>query len=332
MKARVAINGFGRIGRMSFQANLLNEKVDIVAINNPGSVKELAHLLKYDSTYGTLDAEISYDENHLIVNGKKILFTSILNPEELPWAENNIDIVLECTGIFRKKADAEKHLKAGAKKVILSAPGKDFKATYCMGINHQDIKKDQTLLSNASCTTNCLTPICKVLDENFGIEKGAMTTIHSYTGDQNILDNTHKKDIRRARAAALSMIPTSTGAAKALSEVIPSLDGKISGMAVRVPTPTVSMVDLVVELKKETTSEEINAAFKKAANGELKGILGYEEEELVSSDFKQNSNSSIVDASLTKANGKLVKVISWYDNEWGYSERIIDMAKYVHEL
>ncbi len=332
MKARVAINGFGRIGRMSFKANLLNERVDIVAINNPGSVKELAHLLKYDSTYGTLNADISYDESHLIVDGKKILFTSILNPEELPWAENKIDIVLECTGIFRKKADAEKHLKAGAKKVILSAPGKDFKATYCMGINHHLITAEQTLLSNASCTTNCLTPVCKVLDEEFGIEKGCMTTIHSYTGDQNILDNTHKKDMRRARAAALSMIPTSTGAAKALSEVIPNLDGKISGMAVRVPTPTVSLVDLVVELKQDVTSEQVNQALQNASENELKGILGFTELELVSMDYKQNSYSSIVDSKLTKANKNLVQVVAWYDNEWGYSERLIDMTKYVFEL
>ncbi len=332
MKARVAINGFGRIGRMSFRANLLNERINIVAINNPGNIADLAHLLKYDSTYGTLNATVEHDDSHLIINGKKILFTSILDPAELPWKANNIDIVLECTGIFRKQADAQKHLEAGAKKVILSAPGKDFQATYCMGINHHLIQKDQQLLSNASCTTNCITPVAKVLHENFQIQKGCLTTIHSYTGAQNLLDNTHKKDMRRARAAALSMIPTSTGAAKALAEVIPELAGKITGLAVRVPTPTVSLVDLVVELKQEVELETLNNAFIQAAQGELKGILDTSNEDLVSMDYKQNPNSSIVDLQLTKVNGNLVQIIAWYDNEWGYSERLIDMAKYVYEL
>lgn len=330
-KPRVAINGFGRIGRMSFQANLENEALDIVAINDPGKIEDAALLLRYDSVYGPLNATVEIkDEKTLVVNGKEIAFSNQLDPEQLPWAELEIDIVLECTGVFRDHAGASKHLTAGAKRVIISAPSKDPDATFCMGINHTEFDpENHIIISNASCTTNGLAPVTLVIDQELGIEKGVMTTIHSYTNDQRLTDAGHKKDIRRARAAALNMIPTSTGAAKAIGLVLPHLEGKLDGVSVRVPTPTVSLVDVVFEVKKETTAEEVNELLRTAANGPLKGILAVSDEPLVSMDFKQNSNSSIVDAEMTKVIGNMVKLFAWYDNEWGYSMRLIEMAAYI---
>lgn len=328
---RVAINGFGRIGRMIFRANLLNPRVEIVAINDLGDPKQTAHLLKYDSAYGILPMDVKGEEGKLTIDGKEYKLVQHRNPEELPWEELDIDLVIECTGVFRDRAGASKHITAGAKRVMISAPAKDeIDRTVVMGVNHHEYNPaNDKIISNASCTTNCLAPFAKVLEDNFGIEEGLMTTIHAYTGDQRILDNDHK-DFRRGRSAAENIIPTSTGAAKAIGIVIPALAGKLDGMAVRVPTPVVSLVDLAVKLKKDTSAEEINAAMKAAAEGPMKGILGYEEAPLVSTDFKGDSRSSIFDALSTKVmNGNFVKVLSWYDNEWGYSERCIDLAKYM---
>ncbi len=331
-KPRVAINGFGRIGRIAFRANLASNLLDIVAINDPGDLEQHLVLLKYDSCYGVLDAEILIKNGNLVVNGKEIKYTQIRNPEELPWAEQKIDLVLECTGVFTDKAGAGKHITAGAKRVLISAPSKDADVTLCMGINQETFDPAKhTVISNASCTTNCLAPLVKVLNEEFGIVKGFMTTIHSYTGDQRLNDATHDKDVRRARAANLSMIPTSTGAAKAIGEVIPEVEGKLDGVAIRVPTPVVSLTDLVVEVSRETSAEEVNAAFVRAAAGSLKGILQISNEPLVSVDFKGNNHSSILDAELTNVKGNMVKLMSWYDNEWGYSVRLVEMAKMIGE-
>ncbi len=324
---RVAINGFGRIGRNILRASLKNKDIDFVAINDVTDAKTLAHLLKYDSVFGILDADVSAKESGIVVNGKEIKITAEKDPAKLPWKDLKIDIALECTGLFTNREKAELHLTAGAKKVIISAPAKNEDITVCMGVNHETYDpKKHSIISNASCTTNCLAPVAKVVNDSFGIVKGLMTTIHAYTNDQKILDLPHK-DLRRARAAALSMIPTSTGAAKAVSLVLPELKGKLDGMAVRVPVPTVSVVDLVAEVSKKTTAEEVNAALKTAADGKLKGVLEYCDLELVSVDFKGNQHSSIVDAHSTKVIGdNLVKVLAWYDNEWGFSCRMRDLV------
>ncbi|MBI5453552.1 MAG: type I glyceraldehyde-3-phosphate dehydrogenase [Deltaproteobacteria bacterium] len=324
---RVAINGFGRIGRNILRASLKNKDIDFVAINDVTDAKTLAHLLKYDSVFGILDADVSAKEGGIVVNGKEIKITAEKDPAKLPWKDLKIDIALECTGLFTNREKAELHLTAGAKKVIISAPAKNEDITVCMGVNHETYDpKKHSIISNASCTTNCLAPVAKVVNDSFGIVKGLMTTIHAYTNDQKILDLPHK-DLRRARAAALSMIPTSTGAAKAVSLVLPELKGKLDGMAVRVPVPTVSVVDLVAEVSKKTTAEEVNAALKTAAEGKLKGVLEYCDLELVSVDFKGNQHSSIVDAHSTKVIGdNLVKVLAWYDNEWGFSCRMRDLV------
>ncbi|BCR04861.1 glyceraldehyde-3-phosphate dehydrogenase [Desulfuromonas versatilis] len=330
MAAKVAINGFGRIGRNVLRAALNARAVEIVAINDLTDSATLAHLLKYDSVHGTFAAEVDSDADHLIVNGKAIRITSEKDPAALPWKQHGVDIVIESTGRFTDMKDARKHLDAGAKKVVVSAPGKGVDLTVCMGVNEGDYNPaSHQVISNASCTTNCLAPVAKVLLENFGIVKGLMTTIHSYTNDQQILDLPHK-DLRRARAAALSMIPTTTGAAKAASLVLPQLKGKLDGMAVRVPTPNVSLVDLVIEAERDTTEEEVNAVLKKAAEGPLKGILEYCELPLVSRDFNGNPASSVIDALSTKViGGNMVKVLSWYDNEWGYSSRVFDLVRHV---
>ena len=328
---RVAINGFGRIGRNILRASLGSlDKIEFVCINDVTDAPTLAHLLKYDSIFGKIPAEVSVKGNSIILNGKEIKITAEKDPAKLPWKELNIDIALECTGLFTNREKAELHLAAGAKKVLISAPAKDEDITICLGVNHENYDpKKHSIISNASCTTNCLAPVAKVLNDNFGIVKGLMTTVHAYTNDQKILDLPHK-DLRRARAAALSMIPTSTGAAKAVSLVLPELKGKLDGMAVRVPVPTVSVVDLTAELSKPGTDEEINAAFKAAADGKLKGVLEYVDELLVSVDFKGNPHSSIFDAPSTKViGGNMVKVLAWYDNEWGFSSRMRDVVLYM---
>lgn len=330
MALRVAINGFGRIGRNVLRASLGVKELEIVAINDITDAKTLAHLLKYDSIFGKIAAEVSAKENAITVNGREIRITAERDPAKLPWKELAIDVVLECTGLFTAREKAAAHLSAGAKKVIISAPAKNEDITICMGVNHDkyDAAK-HAVISNASCTTNCLAPVASVLQKKFGIARGLMTTVHAYTNDQNILDLPHK-DLRRARAAALSMIPTTTGAAKAVSLVLPELKGKLDGMAIRVPVPTVSVVDLVVELEKDTTAEEVNAALKAAADGPLKGILEYCDEDCVSIDFKGNPHSSILDAHSTKMIGpRMLKVLSWYDNEWGFSCRMIDLMKLI---
>ncbi|MBN1494134.1 type I glyceraldehyde-3-phosphate dehydrogenase [Candidatus Peregrinibacteria bacterium] len=328
MKPRVAINGFGRIGRLVFRVNIKKDLLDVVAINDPNPAKTMAHLLKYDSNYGALDADVELiSENEMKVNGKSIVLTHDRDPLNLPWRDNNIDIVVESTGAFTDREGAAKHLQAGAKKVLISAPGKNIDRTVVMGVNEKDLHAEKDLLiSNASCTTNCIAPLVKVLNDALGIEKGLMTTIHSYTNDQNILDVAHK-DLRRARAAALSMIPTTTGAAKTVGEVIPVLKGKLDGFSVRVPTPTVSLVDFVCTVKKSTTVEEVNNLFKDTAAKSMKGILAVSDEPLVSVDYKGSPYSSIVDSLSTMVmDGNLVKVVAWYDNEWGYSERTVEMA------
>ncbi len=324
---RVAINGFGRIGRNVFRASYHNPDIDIVAINDITSAKTLAHLLKYDSVFGIFKEEVKYGDDYIEVSGKKIKVTAIRNPEDLPWKEDKIDIVIESTGLFRKRPDAEKHLKAGAKKVIISAPATDPDVTIVLGVNDNLYDPEKhNIISNASCTTNCVAPVAKVLHDNFKIIKGSMTTVHSYTNDQRILDLPHK-DLRRARSAALSMIPTTTGAAKAVGLVIKELEGKLHGISIRVPTPDVSLIDLVVHVEKETTTEEVKKALEKAADGELKGILGYSYEPLVSKDYTGDDRSSIVDMdNVVAIGGNLIKVLSWYDNEWGYSCRVRDLA------
>ena len=328
MALRVAVNGFGRIGRSVLRAAAQNQAFEFVAINDLTDAKTLAHLLKYDSVHGIFPGEVSVDGDQIIVNGKAIKVLAVRNPAELPWKDLKIDVVLECTGLFTARDKAAQHLTAGAKKVVISAPATDPDLTVVLGVNDKEYDKNKHhIISNASCTTNCLAPVAKVLQESFGIEKGLVTTVHSYTNDQNILDLPHK-DLRRARAAALSMIPTTTGAAKAVSLVLPALKGKLDGMAIRVPTANVSVVDLVVTLSKPTDAKEVNAALKAAADGPLKGILGFCSEELVSIDFNGNPLSSIVDGPSTKViEGNMVKVISWYDNETGFSNRVVDLMK-----
>ncbi|KPV58146.1 MULTISPECIES: type I glyceraldehyde-3-phosphate dehydrogenase [Paenibacillus] len=327
---KVGINGFGRIGRNVFRAALGNPEVEIVAINDLTDVKTLAHLLKYDTTHGRLNATVEATEGALIVNGKTIKVFAERNPENLPWAANGVEIVVESTGIFTAKEKAELHLKGGAKKVIISAPATNEDITVVMGVNEDKYDPAQhTIISNASCTTNCLAPFAKVINDKFGIVKGMMTTVHSYTNDQQVLDLPHK-DLRRARAAAENIIPSTTGAAKAVSLVLPELKGKLNGMAMRVPTPNVSVTDLVVELSKNVTVDEVNSALKEAANGPLKGILNYSEEPLVSSDYNGDPASSTIDALSTMVVGdNMVKVVSWYDNEWGYSNRVVDLVSFI---
>lgn len=330
MAIRIGINGFGRIGRSVFRASIdpKNKDIDIVHINDLTDTKTLAHLLKYDSVHGRLDAEITHDENSITVNGKKITVSKIKVVNELPWKDKGIDIVFESTGIFTKKSDAAGHITAGAKSVLISAPATDEDITVVFGVNHD--KLDATkhkIVSNASCTTNCLAPFTKVIHENLGIKRGLMTTIHSYTNDQHILDLPHK-DLRRARAGALSMIPTSTGAAKAIGLVLPDLKGKLDGISVRVPTPNVSLVDVTFEVNKATTTEDVNKMLKDAANGPLKGILGFSDEPLVSVDYNGNPLSSCIDGPNTKViDGTLVKILAWYDNETGFSWRMLDVAR-----
>jgi len=331
MKPRVAINGFGRIGRSVLRINLESDQLDIVAINDPNPNLTMTHLLKYDSNYGKINAEVTFEnEDEMLLNGKTIKTFHTREPAELPWADLDVDIVLECTGAFRTREGASKHLQSGAKRVLLSAPGKDeIDRTIVLGVNEKDLHAEKDLIiSNASCTTNCLAPLAKVLNDSFGIEKGFMTTIHSYTSSQRVLDVSHK-DLRRARAAAISMIPTTTGAAKAVGLVIPELQGKLNGLAIRVPTPTVSLVDLVCVMNKETTVEEVNETLKRASMAEMKGYLMVCDEPCVSVDFKGHPISSIVDGLSTMANGNLVKILSWYDNEWGYSERLAELAAYI---
>lgn len=329
MAVKVAINGFGRIGRNVMRIAAQSNSIDVVAINDLTDAKTLAHLFKYDSVHGTFAGEVATDADHLIINGKKIRILSQRDPAQLPWKELGVEIVIESTGFFSDRDKAALHLCAGATKVVVTAPGKDADVTICMGINENDYSSAHQVISNASCTTNCLAPVAKVLLENFGIVRGMMTTIHAYTNDQNILDLPHK-DLRRARAAALSMIPTTTGAAKATSLVLPQLKGKLDGMAIRVPTPNVSLVDLVVETEKQTTIEAVNSAMKKASENELKGILDYCELPLVSRDFNGSPASSTLDALTTNVmNGTMVKVLTWYDNEWGYSHRVVDLVNYI---
>lgn len=328
---KVGINGFGRIGRNVFKALLNNYKneIEVVGINDLTNPATLAHLLKYDSLYGKFNGTVEAKADSIVVDGKEIKIYAERDPKNLPWKEIGAEIVIESTGFFTDAEKAKAHIEAGAKKVLISAPAKNEDITIVLGVNEDkyDAQK-HNIISNASCTTNCLAPFAKVLQEEFGIVNGLMTTIHSYTNDQKILDAPHS-DLRRARAAAESMIPTSTGAAKAVALVLPELKGKLNGMAVRVPTPTVSITDLVCEVSKETTAEEVNAAFKKAADGKMKGILGFSEEPLVSMDYRGDERSSIVDGLSTMVSGKLVKVVAWYDNEWGYSNRLADLTKYV---
>ncbi|NEO14210.1 MULTISPECIES: type I glyceraldehyde-3-phosphate dehydrogenase [unclassified Moorena] len=329
---RVAINGFGRIGRNFMRCWLTreNSQLEIVGINDTSDPKTNAHLLKYDSMLGKLDADISCDENSITANGKTVKCVSDRNPLNLPWDSWGVDLVIEATGVFRDQDGAGKHIAAGAKKVLITAPGKGDVPTYVMGVNHEDyIDEGNNVISNASCTTNCLAPFAKVLHQQFGIIKGTMTTTHSYTGDQRLLDASHR-DVRRARAAALNIVPTSTGAAKAVALVIPELKGKLNGIALRVPTPNVSIVDLVVQVEKSTIAEQVNQVLKEAAEGPLKGILAYGDEPLVSCDYRGHDASSIVDSSLTMVmGGDMVKVVAWYDNEWGYSQRVVDLAELV---
>lgn len=332
MAIRVAINGFGRIGRNAFKVatEKYGDQIKFVAINDLTDAATLAHLLKYDSCFGKFDAQVEASDGALVVNGKEIKILAERDPANLPWKEMNVDVVIECTGLFTAKEKAIKHIEAGAKKVVISAPAKNEDITIVMGVNEEEYDpNNHHIISNASCTTNCLAPFAKVLHEKFGIKRGLMTTVHSYTNDQKILDLPHK-DLRRARAAAESIIPTTTGAAKAVALVLPELKGKLNGFAMRVPTPTVSVVDLVAELEKPASAEEINAAMKEAAEGPMKGILGYEEQPLVSIDYKKDPRSSIIDALSTMViEGNLVKVVSWYDNEWGYSNRIVDLVNYI---
>ncbi len=330
---RVAINGFGRIGRNFVRCLFSRESsnLELVGINDTSDPKTNAHLLRYDSMLGIFDADIKADTNSLIVNGQTVKCVSDRNPLNLPWKEWDVDIVIESTGVFRDQEGAGKHLQAGAKKVVITAPGKGPGiGTYVMGVNHEDYKPGEfDILSNASCTTNCLAPIAKVIHEKFGIIKGTMTTTHSYTGDQRILDASHR-DLRRARAAAMNIVPTSTGAAVAVALVLPELKGKLDGIALRVPTPNVSIVDLVAQVEKKTIAEEVNGALKAAAEGELKGILGYTDLPLVSSDYRGTDVSSTIDGQLTLAlDGDMIKVVAWYDNEWGYSQRVVDLAELV---
>lgn len=328
MKLKVAINGFGRIGREVFRINLEKNYFDIVAINDLGDAETLAHLLKYDSNFGVLPNEVEAKGEDIVVDGTTYKGLTEKDPAQLPWKDLGVDLVIECTGFFTDREGAQKHIDAGAKKVIISAPGKNVDATIVLGVNDKIYDPaSHHIISNASCTTNCLAPLAKVLHDNFEIERGLMTTIHSYTNDQRILDLPHK-DLRRARAAALSMIPTTTGAAAAVGLVLPELDGKLNGISIRIPTPTVSLVDLTCIVKKNTSVEEVNSRLKEAAEGAMKGILGYSDKPLVSIDYKHNPLSSIIDSLSTEVmEGNMLKVLSWYDNEWGYSSRVVDLVK-----
>jgi glyceraldehyde 3-phosphate dehydrogenase len=331
MAIKLGINGFGRIGRNVFRAAMESDfDLEIVAINDITDSKTLAHLLKYDSIYGRLQADLVHDENSMTINGKKVSVFAQRDPGKISWGEGGVDIVIESTGLFRTREDAAKHLRDSVKKVIISAPGKNQDLMVCLGVNEEQYDPgSHSIISNASCTTNCLAPVAKVLHEQFGIRKGLMTTIHSYTNDQRILDLPHK-DLRRARAAALSMIPTTTGAALAVSQVLPELEGKLDGISIRVPTAAVSLIDLTATLEKEVSEDEVKAAFREAAEGPLKGILDYTEEELVSSDFTKNPHSAIVDGPFTKILADdMVKVLAWYDNEWGYSSRLVELAHFI---
>ncbi|HQT97475.1 MAG: type I glyceraldehyde-3-phosphate dehydrogenase [Desulfobacteria bacterium] len=330
MAVKVGINGFGRIGRNFFRAAYKDPSLQIVAVNDITDAKTLAHLLKYDSVHGRFEASVEVKENAIVVNGKEVRVLACKDAADLPWGKLGVEVVIESTGRYTDRDGAGKHIAAGARRVIISAPAKGEDATFVMGVNEKTFDPAKHfIISNASCTTNCLAPVAKVLLDTFGIERGLMTTIHAYTNDQKILDLPHK-DLRRARAAGVSMIPTTTGAAKAVSLVIPELKGKLDGMAIRVPTPNVSVVDLTAELSSSATAEEINAAMKKASEGPMKGILQYVDEPLVSIDFNHDPASSSFDALSTKViGGKMVKVLSWYDNEWGYSCRLVDLAKYV---
>ena len=327
MTTRVGINGFGRIGRNFFRAALeQGADIEIVAVNDLTDNKTLAHLLKYDSITGRFQGEVSYDDEGIVVDGKHIKVLAQRNPADLPWGELGVEVVVESTGLFTDGEKAKAHIEAGAKKVVISAPAKNVDGTFVMGVNEADYDNaTMNIVSNASCTTNCLAPLAKVLEENFGIERGIMTTIHSYTGDQRVLDAPHS-DLRRARAAALNMIPTKTGAAQAVALVLPALEGKFDGLAVRVPTPTGSLTDLTFIAKKEVSVEAVKAAVKAAAEGELKGVLEYTEDPIVSSDIVGNPHTSIFDATETKVIGNLVKVLSWYDNEWGYSNALVRLT------
>jgi glyceraldehyde 3-phosphate dehydrogenase len=330
MTIKVGINGFGRIGRNVFRVAVNNPEFEVVAVNDLTDAKTLAHLLKYDSVHGTMNAEVKAVDGGIEVNGKLIKVIAERDPANLPWKAMGVDIVVESTGLFTDKNKAIAHINAGAKKVIISAPAKNEDITIVMGVNQDKYDAaNHHVISNASCTTNCLAPFAKVLHEKFGIKSGLMTTVHSYTNDQNILDLPHK-DLRRARAAGMSIIPTTTGAAKAVALVLPELKGKLNGFALRVPTPNVSITDLVAQLEKPATAEAVNAALKEAANGELKGIMAFSEEELVSKDYNGNPHSSIVDGLSTMMVGdNLVKVVSWYDNEWGYSNRVVDLISFI---
>ncbi len=330
MGVKVAINGFGRIGRNVLRSSLNDDGLDFVAVNDLTDTKTLAHLLKYDSVLGNLEQEISHTDDSITVDGDTFKVFSERDPAKIPWEEVGAEVVIESTGFFRDKEGASKHLRGNVKKVVISAPGKDPDTTIVLGVNENEYDaENHHIISNASCTTNCLAPVAKVINDKFGIKNAMMTTIHAYTNGQSLLDTPHK-DMRRARAAGLSMIPTSTGAAKAVSLVIPELAGKFDGISVRVPTPNVSLVDVVINVEKETTAEEVNKALKDAANEEMSGILGFSEEPLVSIDYKGNSHSSIVDADNTAVmDGKSIKILSWYDNEWGYSCRVRDLVKYI---
>jgi glyceraldehyde-3-phosphate dehydrogenase (NAD(P)) len=328
---RVAINGFGRIGRNFMRCWLQrpSSNLEIVAINDTSDPRTNAHMLKYDSMLGVLQADISADDNSITANGHTVKCVSDRNPENLPWRDWNIDLIIESTGVFISREGAGKHVTAGAKKVLITAPGKGSVPMYVVGVNHHDYDPNENIISNASCTTNCLAPVVKVLHEQFGIVQGMMTTTHSYTGDQRILDASHR-DLRRARAAAVNIVPTSTGAAKAVGLVIPALQGKLNGIALRVPTPNVSVVDFVAMVEKPTIAEQVNQALKTAAEGPMKGVIHYSDIELVSSDYKGHDASSIIDAALTMVmGGNMVKVVAWYDNEWGYSQRVLDLAEHV---
>ncbi|PNU23211.1 type I glyceraldehyde-3-phosphate dehydrogenase [Bacillus stratosphericus] len=330
MKVKAAINGFGRIGRMVFRKAMLDDQIQIVAVNASYPAETLAHLIKYDTNHGRYECDVTAEDDALIVNGKRVLLLNNRDPKQLPWGELGIDIVIEATGKFNSKDQAMGHIDAGAKKVVLTAPGKNEDITIVMGVNEDDLDPEKhVIISNASCTTNCLAPVVKLLDDEFGIDNGLMTTVHAYTNDQKNIDNPHK-DLRRARACAQSIIPTTTGAAKALSLVLPHMKGKLHGLALRVPVSNVSMVDLVVDLKKDVTAEEVNVAFSNASKTSLAGILDYTDEPLVSTDFNTNPYSAVVDGLTTMVmEGRKVKVLAWYDNEWGYSCRVVDLVKFV---
>ncbi|GEN46720.1 type I glyceraldehyde-3-phosphate dehydrogenase [Alkalibacillus haloalkaliphilus] len=332
MTVKLGINGFGRIGRRVFRAALNNDNVEVVAINDLTDANMLAHLLKYDSVHGQLAEDVEVNGDNIVVGGKEINVMSERDPANLGWGDQGVDIVIESTGLFTKREDAQKHVDAGAKKVIISAPAKQEDLTVVMGVNHEDYNKDEhTIVSNASCTTNCLAPVAKVLSDKFGLNRGIMTTVHAYTNDQQILDLPHK-DYRRARAAGENIIPTSTGAAEVVGKVLPEVDGKLTGMAMRVPTPNVSLVDLTAELGKDVTVEEVNEALRASAEGELKGILGYSDLQLVSTDYNGDPHSSVVDGDSTLVmEDNMVKVVTWYDNESGYSNRCVDLAVYMAE-